>query len=188
VAQLLKGAAKAYYPTASIRNIITPTPLIGEGIPVEFHPYNDGVRIATPDNTSIVGIYTDNRTMVAPVGPNTIDDEYIVVYNVNQQACTGYVTWNNSYGYQEYAIEDPSDISCTKQPFDVGSWRKYGGVFTTNTIKAVMSNGPYNYSDYQQLWTVTTTIILSTTNIDTAGGVTWPVTDLVSDAQFQSIK
>lgn len=176
VPRLLGGTAYTCYPVYYLKNIVTKSLLDGEDLVINAtQPFNDGVRIFSsqtdPDVDTIVDIYTDNHTMIAIGGyfrgnkSTSTRQTYSTVYTVVQQACAGYLSWNNSLGYQDYTIESPSDVSCVVQPFDIGFWRARSiGKFALAIINASIfdSNG---MSDVDGLWRLTRNTILPTTDI-----------------------
>jgi hypothetical protein len=178
VPRLLNGTAYTCYPVNYIKSIITASSLDTEDFVINVtQPFNDGVRILSsqtdPEVNAIVDIYTDNHTMIAIGGyyhsnnsSNSTQEKYTTVYTVAQQSCAGYLSWNNSLGYQDYSIEFPSDVSCLLQPFDIGVWRTtLIGKFALATINASIFSEFKNFTDVDELWELTRNTILPTTEI-----------------------
>lgn len=116
---------------------------------VESTPYNNGVRIDyTPWNsTTFDGGIMDitsltNGSMQAWIvghplaSQRQVGNEGIYDYRVtvDMQYCYGYISWSNSVTYGHFAIEEPTDIRCHFDPFDVATWNKTQWAFNAKTF------------------------------------------------------
>jgi hypothetical protein len=109
---------------------------------------------------AIAGYYHDNESS------KPTKEKYTSVYVIEQQACAGYLSWNNSLGYRDYTIELPTDVRCLPQPFDIGRWQTTSiGNFALATINASIFDDFKNFTNVDKLWELTRNTILPTTDI-----------------------
>ncbi|CZR49471.1 uncharacterized protein FPRO_15831 [Fusarium proliferatum ET1] len=116
---------------------------------VESTPYNNGVRIDyTPWNSTTfdggimdITSLTNGSIQAWIVGhplasQRQAGNEGIYDYRVivDMRYCYGYISWSNSVTYGHFAIEEPTDIQCHINPFNVATWNKTKWAFNARTF------------------------------------------------------
>jgi hypothetical protein len=75
---------------------------------------------------------------------------YSDAFNVTTQYCYGYNTWSNTASVdQRFSIEDPQDIQCVVQSFNVNTWNaSQNGFIAQGFIQAVMAAQSTYYNSF----------------------------------------
>jgi hypothetical protein len=126
--------------------------------------YNNGVRFFDPSGETFVDAYSCNGTLQvlsAVYGPN-VTTQYVSKLTAMISVCVGYTSWSvNNTISQSRLLEDPLDIDCYQESFDLIPWANSPGVqFTLSLLEGL---GSKNINNLPQA-TSTLNVILASLN------------------------
>ena len=166
VPQLQSGTQFLCTPTYYSRSRIVSSDAYWSPPKVSNDPYNNGVRFFDTEGGTLVDVYSANGTLQilsAKYAPNTtICYDYDSKMTAMVSACVGYTSWlvNNTFA-PEALLQDPVDIDCYQEKFELIPWANSPGAqFTLNLLQGLGSKNINNLP----LSTSTMNVILASMN------------------------
>ncbi|EPE33294.1 hypothetical protein GLAREA_06306 [Glarea lozoyensis ATCC 20868] len=146
--QLKTGTEFLCTPTYYSRNKIYPNDQFWTPLVVGTDVYNNGVRFFDTSGGTLVDVYSANGTLQilsAKYGSNATTC-YTSKLTAMVSVCVGYASWSvNNTITPEALLQDPEDIDCYQENFDLISWANSPGAqFTLNLLGGLGSKNINN--------------------------------------------
>ncbi|OBT38767.1 hypothetical protein VE00_10834 [Pseudogymnoascus sp. WSF 3629] len=158
--QLLVGTVQSCVPYSYARHTVTHYSGTGHDSnpTIEDSPYNSGIRFFAKggDTNYLIDITSSPSGALQAYWTQGLDNagvggRYTSLTEITTDLCRGYTSWStldfgNSSYYQYYYLQEPQDLGCVRESFDVASWNSSGGSrIASGFVTAFVSQSSYYY-------------------------------------------